>query len=131
MSNIFKYGAEDLERLLPVSKFDKLESAMNAVVNAVSSADRDEIKCGLGRAMTPQLESPIDILRNIRRWALEGLRDEPLVSYLTHLQSPELLVNAPKRVALSLPSRHDWFLRMRFSETAPTPWRNTRTNKVV
>jgi hypothetical protein len=32
MSNIFKYGAEDLERLLPVSKFDKLESAMNAVV---------------------------------------------------------------------------------------------------
>lgn len=91
MSNIFKYGAEDLERLLPVSKFDKLESAMNAVVNVMSSADRDGIKRGLGRAMTPHLESPIVILQNIRRWALEGLRDEPLVSRLTHLQSPELL----------------------------------------
>jgi poly(ADP-ribose) glycohydrolase len=41
--------------------------------------------------MTPHLESPIVILQNIRRWALEGLRDEPLVSRLTHLQSPELL----------------------------------------
>jgi hypothetical protein len=63
---------------------------MDAIANVMSSADRGEIKRGLGRAMTPHLESPINIVRNIRRWALEGLRDEQLVSCLTHLKSPQL-----------------------------------------
>uniref|UniRef100_A0A7S1BAR9 poly(ADP-ribose) glycohydrolase n=1 Tax=Corethron hystrix TaxID=216773 RepID=A0A7S1BAR9_9STRA len=102
---IFKFGHDDLLRSLPEKAFlggddsgdDSL--SLTAVSNTIGMDGlvfTREIEQELRRAfdlevVAQNIESRRRLLRNVRKWALEGLRDESLVVALSHpLPSPSL-----------------------------------------
>lgn len=87
MSNkVFRFGANFLESHLPATDFlpgsSNLESALSAISNLLGQGD--DIKQGLDKLFvrTKLSSDPFVVLCNIRRWALDGLRDEDLLSTL-------------------------------------------------
>ena len=93
------FRADELELLLwlPTASFInphttlRLLLAIADVLGCDGGWGPDEMKHGLQQSMLmPNISDPIRTIRNIRRWALDGLRDESVLSNLSHLQSPDV-----------------------------------------
>jgi len=91
---VFKLSHEQLESLLPLSAFDGLDTAVAAVCHAMNSDkchDELGLRTGLKKSFTVLSKSPLEVLKDIRQWALGCLKDEAIQDMnRTPLQSPSL-----------------------------------------
>jgi hypothetical protein len=94
--HVFKLTHEQLELLLPLSAFGNLDKAITAACHAMNSDklydDESYLRAGLEQSFTVlSTKSPLEVLKDIRLWALECLKDEPLQDMIrAPLESPSL-----------------------------------------
>ena len=75
---VFKFSHDELAALLPKSAFGSLDTALPVVCQAMchdGSFDESDIRLGLEQALQILDKPPALVLRGIRLWALEFLRD--------------------------------------------------------
>ena len=82
MADIFKLNYTQLQLVLPTSAFDSLDTALSAACKAMNydeAYDEAYLRLGLEQSLSViSREEPLDVLKQIRKWALECLKDEPL-----------------------------------------------------
>lgn len=85
---IFEWNADSLGRMLPA--FENNITDAVASISKLLCHDRryeeEDMKVGLESVLSSKhIQDPLRVLCNIRRWVLEGLRDEHLTDLLVHL----------------------------------------------
>uniref|UniRef100_A0A7S2IH94 PARG catalytic Macro domain-containing protein n=1 Tax=Helicotheca tamesis TaxID=374047 RepID=A0A7S2IH94_9STRA len=94
---VYNISKNELEQQLPESCFEdekNVDLALRAFAAALSrdgTYTMNAMYMGLHLVLKSRsIQQPARLLRNIRRWALDGLADEGLSSFLQHLEGPAL-----------------------------------------